>query len=56
MRKRFMDESVCCHGDCNQGRNCPRFTPEKSRQEVEITLLVCALLLALILLLTWILR
>lgn len=56
MRKHSMDESVCCHGDCNQGRNCPRYVQEKSRREVETTLLVCALILAVMLLLTWILK
>jgi hypothetical protein len=57
MPKRSLDsESVCCHGDCNQGRNCPRYVQEKSRREVETSLLVCALILAVMLLLTWILR
>ena len=51
-----MREHPCCYGDCRQGRDCPARLRARSTREQAISVLLCALLLAVVLLMTWSLR
>lgn len=48
-----MRDTPCCTGSCRQGRDCPRLTREKSAREQRASILLCAALLAIVLLMTW---
>ena len=51
-----MRENPCCTGSCRQGRDCPARLRARSTREQAISILLCALLLAVVLGMTWWLR
>jgi hypothetical protein len=51
-----MRDTPCCNGNCRQGRDCPVRLRQRSTREQAVSILLCALLLAVVLLLTWGLR
>lgn len=36
-----MNTEICCHGDCNQGRLCPREASISEKQRVVAIALIC---------------
>lgn len=50
------EDDTCCHGECLQGRCCPRFAPLRQQEGIPTVVVGCMLAVILLLMLVGLVR